>query len=91
MSIKVLSESLPTAKKEHECMACDFILAHGVDGFGYSLAEKRQLVIARRNKYRIKKGEKYIKQNNAFEGELYTFNAIPEMHDICLKHDLYEQ
>ena len=88
--ITVLSESNPKAIKEHECMACDFILAQGVDGFGYSRDELRLIAKARKNKYKIQVGQKYIKQNNVFDGEFYTFKAIPEMHEICIKHDLYE-
>lgn len=90
MSIRVLSESTPTARKEHDCMACDFVFSHGIDGYGHSFAEKRALVKARKNAFKIKKGKKYIKQNNVLDGEFYTFKAIPEMHDICLKYGLYE-
>ncbi len=88
--IRVLSESTPTAKKEHECMASEFILADGISGNGYSFAELRTIAKAKRNGYKVVKGQKYIRQNNVFDGEFYTFKAIPEMHEICLKHDRYE-
>ena len=91
MGITVLSESRPIARKEHECMACDFILASGINGFGYSFSELSLIVKAKRKGYKISKGDKYIRQNNVFDGELYTFKAIPEMHDICVKYELYEQ
>ena len=92
MGITVLSESIPTARKDHECMACDFILASGISGFGYSFSELRLIAKAKAKAkgYKILKGQKYIRQNNIFDGELYTFKAIPEMHDICIKHELYE-
>ncbi len=88
--IRVLSESTPTARKPHDCMASEFILAHGVNGNGYSFSELRVVAKAKKNKFKIVKGQKYIRQNNTFEGELYTFKAIPEMHQICIDHDLYE-
>tara|TARA_R110001632_G_scaffold136095_1_gene251644 strand:- start:67 stop:342 length:276 start_codon:yes stop_codon:yes gene_type:complete len=90
MSIQVLSESTPKARKDHDCMASDFILASGSDGFGYSFAELRVIAKAKKHNYKIVKGQKYIKQNNKADGELYTFKAIPEMHQICLDHGHYE-
>jgi hypothetical protein len=90
MSIRVLSESLPKARKPHDCMACEFILASGVDGFGYSFAELRLIAKAKRNNFQVVKDQTYIRQNNIAEGELYTFKAIPEMHQLCLKYDHYE-
>lgn len=88
--IRVLSESEPVARKPHDCMASGFILAHGVNGNGYSFAELRAIAKAKKNKYKVIKGQKYIRQNNTFDGELYTFKAIPEMHEICLNHELYD-
>tara|TARA_R110000772_G_scaffold8649_1_gene28710 strand:+ start:644 stop:916 length:273 start_codon:yes stop_codon:yes gene_type:complete len=88
--ITVLSESEPIARKQHNCMACEFILNCGVNGFGYTFAELRLIAKAKRNNYNVVKGQKYIRQNNICDGEIYTFKAIPEMHELCLKHDLYD-
>lgn len=88
--ITVLSESKPVARKEHNCDACNWILNTGIDGMGFSISEKRAIVKARRNKWKITKGQKYIRQSNIKDGDLYTFKAIPELHELCLKHDLYE-
>ena len=89
--ITVLSESNPTARKEHSCMACDFILGYGVNGYVYTFAELRVIAKAKKNHFKIIKGQQYLKQINKYEGELYTFKAIPEMHQICIDHDHYEQ
>ena len=89
--VTVLSESMPTARKSHICSACEWVVAHGVDGMGFSFAEKREIVKAKRNKWNIVKGQKYIRQSNIQDGELYCFKAIPEIHEICLKYDLYEE
>tara|TARA_R110000764_G_scaffold146819_1_gene234604 strand:- start:3658 stop:3930 length:273 start_codon:yes stop_codon:yes gene_type:complete len=88
--ITVLSESEPVVRKEHNCDASDWILSAGIDGVGFSISEKRALVKARRNKWKISKGQKYIRQGNIQDGELYTFKAIPELHSICLKCNLYD-
>ena len=90
MSITVLSESNPVARKEHDCCASDFILSTGISGFGYSFAELRVIAKAKANGYKIQKGERYLRQGNVCDGELYTFKAIPAMHDICIRHGLYE-
>jgi hypothetical protein len=87
--ITVLSESEPIARKQHNCSACEFILDCGVHGFGYTFAELRLIAKAKRNNYKIVKGQKYLKQNNVCDGEIYTFKAIPEMHELCLKYDHY--
>jgi hypothetical protein len=88
--ISVIRESNPTARKTHECMACIHILNNCIDGFGYTFAELRLIVKAKRNNYNIVKGQKYINQTNISDGEIYNFKAISEMHDLCLKHDLYD-
>lgn len=88
--IVVLSESEPIARKPHNCDACEFILSEGIDGYGYTRPELIILAKARKNNWKIIKGQKYICQNNKFGGDLYTFKAIPEVHEICLKYDMYE-
>lgn len=88
--IQILSESEPVARKPYDCMACEWILNGGIDGEGFTRPELRALSKARKNKWQIVKGQKYIRQNNKLGDDIYTFKAIPEIHDICLKHDLYE-
>ena len=46
--ITVLSESKHVARKSHICMASEFILNSGINGFGYSFAELRVIVKAHR-------------------------------------------
>lgn len=87
--VEVLSESTPVARKKHTCMASEFIHNLGLGYIDFSFAELRQIVKARRQGYKIQPGQKYVRQSNKFDGELYTFKAIPAMHEICLAHDLY--
>lgn len=88
--IEVLSESTPKARKDHDCMACEFILNNGVDGMGFTRTELRVISKARKNGWKILKGDVYMRQNNKFDGELYTFKAIPEIAEICFKYDLFD-
>jgi len=88
--IEMLSNNTLVARKEYCCDASDWLLNEGINGFGFSFAELREIVIARRNGWKIKKGEKYIRQRGKYDGDLYTFKAIPAIHKICLKYNLYE-
>jgi len=88
MSVQVLSESNPIARKDHVCNACEFINEHW-GSHNFTIGELRVIVLARRNGYKIKIGDSYIKQNNICHGDIYTFKAIPEIHEICLKYNLY--
>ena len=89
--ITVLSESNPKARKHHTCDACIWLLnGDGWNGMGFSISELRSISRAKRNKWKIVPGQKYLRQNNIYDGELYTFKAIPEIDAICKNHDLYD-
>lgn len=89
--ISIIHESKPKARKNYSCDACEFIF-NGDYRYGYTFTEFRAISIARRKCYRIVKGEKYIRQYNSdsTSGETYTFRAIPEIHEICIKYRLYD-
>jgi len=85
----LISNEVLTARKDHRCMASDFVredLVNLIDCLSFT--EKRELVKARRNKWMVKKGERYIRQCLKGDG-IYTFKAIPAMHDICIDHSCY--
>ena len=90
MSVEILSQSTQKANKDYHCDASEWLMNNGFGYCDFSFSEKRVIAKARRNKYRITKGDMYLKQNNKFSGEIYTFRAIPEIHAICINHDLYE-
>lgn len=75
-------------------MASDFIM-EGV--FSYpgrsrmTFSELRKIVEARKTDFTIHKGEKYLCQVLVDGSDKWTFRAIPEMHKICLKYDLYPE
>ena len=87
MNINVLREEYPVARKDHNCSACEWIREDMRD---FTFAELREIVIAKRNGWKIKKGQKYIKQINICDGDFGVYKAIPEIHDICIEHDMFE-
>lgn len=76
------------ARKDYDCDACLF--ARDSHPFDYmTFAERRVVVKARANGWKIKKGQKYVRQFNTDGSYTWTFRAIPEMHDICIKYEMY--
>lgn len=86
----LIRESFPKAKKEYVCNAFEWL-----DNQVYFITdemtseEKRIYEEVSKRKGKIQKGERYIKQIGIYEGEFSTFRAIPEIHEICLKYNLY--
>lgn len=87
MSITVLREEYPIARKDYNCSACEWIRE---DISGFEFAELRKIVMARKNGWKIKKGQRYIKQINICDGDFYVYKAIPDIHDICIEHDIFD-
>jgi hypothetical protein len=86
----LLKQTEPVAKKHHWCMASDFIRESGnLRDYTFTFSEWRAVINARDNDWKIVPGQKYIRQSVAYEGTVYTFKAIPEIHAICLKYDYY--
>lgn len=86
----LISKSFPIAKTSHECMACPWLFNNLIDYWcDLTFSEKRALVVARRQKEMILPGQMYVRQEVNKDGDKYTFTAIPEIHRICIRLDLY--
>ena len=90
MIYEIGPQTSPIARKDYACDAAPWIYDGDMTGEYYTFAELRQLVKARKAKWKINKGERYIRQTMKVDGEIYTFRARPELHDICLKYSMYE-
>ncbi len=82
------------ARKKYTCNACEWIsewIGHaGCYDYEFTYAELREIVKARRNAWSIVPGQEYIKQPQIYDGHFFVWRAIPAIHRICLKYDLYE-
>lgn len=86
---ELISESFPRARKDYICQACE-VIRDFLGDEEFSFSECKEIVKARRNNWKIKKGERYFRQVLK-DGSIYTWRAIPEIDQICRDHDLYEE
>ena len=92
--ITIIHESTQKARKDYYCNACEFLLeGDNVCELGLTFSEYRSIVKAKQNGYKILKGEIYLRQYNSDETskDTWVYRAIPEIHKICLKYDLYDE
>lgn len=90
MSWDFCETTTQTARKDYRCEASDWIWEQVNEGL-FTFAEMRLIVKARREKWRIKKGQKYIKCQGKYMGEFTVFRARPELDELCRKYELYQE
>lgn len=91
MSVQVIHETvIKKARRDHRCGACEFLSDDYRFGT-WTFAEMRLIIKAKQDGWKIKKGQSYIRQYNTESGEVWTFKCRPEIHQICIKHDLYPE
>ena len=91
----LLTNETRKARKDHCCDASHWLGDVSLDidyltqEYGLDENEISDLKLAERNKWHIKKGDKYLYQTGIFEGEMSTFKAIHAVDDICQKYEIY--
>lgn len=80
----VITETYPKARKAHICEACIELFNSGLSGTDLNLtfAEKRALVKARRDNWKIKKGQRYYRQFNGDGGYVWSWKARIDIFKI---------
>lgn len=95
--VQVIEERLiKKARKRYRCDSCAHINMFSsfnevANQCKLSFTEKRSLVEAKQSFQMIDIGEPYIRQFNKMDGETYVWRAIPEIHKICCKYNLYSE
>lgn len=93
---RTISTSEPIARKNYGCDACIWISEEGLHRDEYfmkylTFAEKRAIAKAHLNGWRVMKGEKHLQATIvSCEGKLVSWRAIPEIHQLCKDHEIYE-
>lgn len=90
MGWDLCNQTTQKAQKDYHCDACHFIQEYLNQGI-FSFAEMRQIVKAKRNNWKIKKGEVYEKVSGKWDGDFAVFRAIPAMDALCIEHELYPE
>ena len=81
----------PKARKDYHCQAADWVEEmRGWDEEQFTAEELPIIRQAKKEKYRILKGTKYIKVTGKYDGEFSVFRARKDLDAICKKYDLYE-
>ncbi len=93
--MRVISSSNPVARKNYGCDASTWfvegVLSYGeLSSYKFTFSELRAIVMARKNGWRVIKGEKHSQAAIvSCDNDLLSWRAITAIHDICQKYELY--
>jgi len=98
---ELIEERIVKARKVHDCMAwiwieyinpCDLGEVKNGKWVKDWKALRAYVEFGKWGNGKIKPGQKYLmqKQYDSSGRKWSTFRAIPELHEICLKYDVYE-
>ena len=79
-----------TAKKVYDCKAYEFIQNAEFWPGELTFSELRAIAKAKQVKGKILPGETYLQKRVNVWDEPIVFRAKPELHDICLRFELYQ-
>ena len=79
----------PKAAKDYPCDACEWIFNSINEGI-FSFDEMRLIVKAKRDNWKVKKGQKYVKVTGIWNGDWSVFRGRPEIDALCHKYKIYQ-
>ena len=84
--IQVIHEKTYKARKRYQCSA----YWEALDCNNLTLEEQAQVDLMTLKKGFIEVGDLYVKQFNTDGSSVWTYKASVTMHNICIKHDLFD-
>lgn len=87
----MLSNKVRVARKSHPCGAWYWFDRSEYGPQDIDPDDWLAIEAARVDRGRILPGMQYIHQTGVDGGQFYDFKARQDMHDICLKYDLYPE
>ena len=84
------------ARKDHNCNSCEWLTSYSSKSeylfkeFNFTEEEKETIFKAENNRWKVKKGDSCDYIVGVYDGDFCAFYQIPEIHDICVKYDLYD-
>lgn len=97
MGVESLSRTRPKARKQYKCRACEDMMDHAnldeILSVPKMTDEEREILRKALvdDKGMIQIGEVYEKQNNKYDGELYTWRAKIDVLKIADKYELLSE
>lgn len=89
---KTLRTETPIARKEYNCDAWEWLINDGEHYAGeFTFAELRSISRAKKKNGMIMPGERYYKAVGIWCGDFGVYRAIPEINDICIRLDMFEE
>lgn len=86
--VLVINQTEHVSRKERNCMISEFIEDLEFERDKLSFTELRALATYQRNGRKIMPKEKYIRQFNKSEGDVYEWIAKKDIFDIICKYGL---
>jgi hypothetical protein len=77
------------ARKDYKCDAAEW-LGNMMCDDDFTLDELPIIKKAESEKWKILKGTVYSKTSGKWDGDFSVFRARPELDELCLKYDLYQ-
>jgi hypothetical protein len=91
---RVIKQIERVAIKQHDCDASEWIINYGslselFSDTEMSFADKRKIIKARDEHFKILPKSRYYEQVVEYEGSIYTVRGRIDMVEICQKYDLF--
>jgi len=93
MSYTILHEKIKTARKTYNCAASEWItngysICEFMDDYNLTFAEKRILVTAKREKFKVLPGTKYLEQVGICDGDFYCIQCRLDVSELINKYGI---
>lgn len=88
--MQTIHTQVVTSRKDHNCNGCAVYL-DGYNWNDFSFSQKKELVRVVRDKFKIKKGQKYLRSAVTDGSEIWTFKVRIDVDDFLMKHGIYEE
>lgn len=89
MSWRHIRDTPRTARKDHPSEGWEYLDESDYMHYGLTFTEYRAVIAAKRNNWKILKGEVYTERVGTWEGEICHQRLIPAIDAILHKYDMW--
>ena len=91
MSWDMQKVEYPFARKDYHCDAAEWINNSDLGDDEFTVEDLALIEKARSEGFKVLKGHKYIKVSGKWEGNFEVFRARPELNQICVEYEIYDE